>query len=72
MPRDEARAYALEWSLSTPERVDKMLQFVTDPLWRIYAPSYDEGERLCAAFVGDHPTRFKRLLTEQLTPADLA
>jgi hypothetical protein len=69
--REEAHAYALEWSLSPEQRVDKMLEFVTHPLWRTYVPSYDAGERLSRAFVDGDPARFKRLLTEQLTPADL-
>lgn len=68
----EARDYALEWGLAPPERVDKSLEFVMHPTWRTYVPSYAEGERLCVRFVGDDPARFKRLLTEQLTPADLA
>jgi hypothetical protein len=72
LSRDDARAYALEWSLATEDRVDKALEFVTHPVWRTYAPSYAEGERLCVEFVGGDPARFKRLLAEQLTPAGLA
>jgi hypothetical protein len=48
-----------------------MFRFISDPMWGTYVPTYLEGERLCLAFVGDDPARFKRLLTEQLTPADL-
>jgi hypothetical protein len=68
---DEAKAYALEWSLAPEDRVDKMLEFVTHPLSRIYIHLYSEGERLAVPFVNGDTARFKRLLTEQLTPADL-
>ena len=40
-------------------------------LWRSYSVTYIEGYRLCKAFVAGDPERFKRLLTEQLTTADL-
>jgi hypothetical protein len=69
---DDVKEYMLEWTLLSEHRVDKALQFVTDPLSRTYVHSYGEGERLTVGFVGGDPTRFKRLLTEQLTPADLA
>lgn len=72
VPESEARAYARQWSLQSGARLDKLFAFVTDPVWRTYVPSYTEGERLCSAFVGGDPARFERLLTEQLTPADLA
>ena len=36
-----------------------------------YVHCYSEGHRLCAAFVGDDPERFKRLLVEQIVPSDL-
>jgi hypothetical protein len=32
---------------------------------------YGAGHRLCKRFVGDDPQRFRTLLTEQLTTADL-
>jgi hypothetical protein len=37
-----------------------------------YTHCYPEGLRLCSAFVRGDAARFKRLLTEQLVPADLA
>ena len=42
------------------------------PTWRAYLTCYVEGLPLCRAFVGGDPTRFDRLLSEQLTPDDLA
>jgi hypothetical protein len=67
----EVREYALHWSLKPPEIVDRMLAFAGDPIWRTYVSTYSEGHRLCRAFVAGHEQRFTRLLTEQLTPADL-
>ena len=69
---DEARSYIERWSLQPPKRVEQRLRFITDPTWRAYVFSYVEGHRLAAAFVAGDAARFRRLLTEQLTPADLA
>jgi hypothetical protein len=69
--RDEARAYLIRWALASERRADQALRFYTDPVWRSYATTYSDGYRLCRAFVDGDPARFKRLLTEQLTPADL-
>ncbi len=67
----EVREYALHWSLKPPEIVDRMLAFAGDPTWRTYVSTYSDGLRLCRAFVAGDEQRFRRLLTEQLTPADL-
>jgi hypothetical protein len=71
VPFDEVRAYAHRWSLRTEERVDKGLQFVTDPTWRAYVFCYTEGLTLARGFVRGDVGRFRRLLTEQFVPADL-
>jgi hypothetical protein len=68
---DEGRDYLMRWGLSSAERAAHQLEFVLDPVWRAYVPTYVEGYELCHAFVGGDPERFKRLLTEQLTPDDL-
>jgi hypothetical protein len=44
---------------------------MTHPVWRSYNTTYTDGYRICKAFVNGDPARFKRLLTEQLTPADI-
>ena len=67
----EVREYALHWSLKPPEIVDRMLAFAGDPVWRTYVSTYSDGLSLCRAFVAGEEERFARLLTEQLTPADL-
>jgi hypothetical protein len=70
--RDEARDYLVRWNLASEGRAVSQLEFLGHPLWRAYVPTYVEGYYLCRDFVRGDPARFKRLLTEQLTPADLA
>jgi hypothetical protein len=68
---DEAIEYLLRWGLVTRRRAEQLVRFITDPVWRTYISTYTAGYDLCRDFVDDDPARFKRLLTEQLTPADL-
>lgn len=68
----EVVEYAQRWLLMEPERAAKAVQFLTDPTWRAYIFCYIEGLDLCRAFVAGDPARFARLVSEQLTPADLA
>ncbi len=69
---DDVVAYAERWALLPRNRATKAVQFLTDPTWRAYIFCYVEGLPLCRRFVGGDPSRFERLLTEQLVPADLA
>jgi hypothetical protein len=71
-PLDEVREYARRWSLNSDARIEKGFDFILDPTWRAYAFCYTEGVRLGRGFVGDDPARFRQLVTEQLTPADLS
>ncbi|MGO9027080.1 MAG: DUF885 domain-containing protein [Acidimicrobiales bacterium] len=59
------------WGLLSRDRASKSVEFLTHPTWRAYLTCYVEGLPLCRAFVGGDPARFDRLLSEQLTPADL-
>jgi hypothetical protein len=68
---DEAREYVMHWALASEKRAGHVIGFINDPMWRSYITTYPNGYRLCKEFVSDDPARFKRLLTEQLTPADL-
>jgi hypothetical protein len=68
---EEARDYVMRWSLSSGRRADQQISFITDPTWRAYISTYADGYRVCRDFVDGDPQRFKRLLTEQLTTADL-
>ncbi len=53
-------------------RASKVVEFLTHPTWRAYLTCYVEGLPLCRAFVGGDPARFERLLSEQMTPDQLA
>jgi hypothetical protein len=68
---EEAIEYSMKWGLRSRKRAKQSVRFVTDPVWRSYVSTYTDGYDLCREFVGGDPAKFKRLLTEQLTPADL-
>jgi hypothetical protein len=70
-PEDQARAYLQRWGLMSDRRAEIAMSFITDPIWRSYVTTYADGYELCGAWVGGDPARYRRLLTEQLTPADL-
>ena len=59
------------WGLLSRDRAAKAVEFLTHPTWRAYLTCYVEGFPLCRAFTAGDPARFDRLLSEQLTPADL-
>ena len=69
---DEARDYLTRWALVSPKRAEHNVSFVSHPLWRAYVSTYTDGYRVCRDWVAGDTEKFKRLLTEQLTPADLA
>jgi hypothetical protein len=60
------------WGLMQRDRAAKAVEFLTHPTWRSYLTCYVEGFPLCRAYCAGDPTRFDRLLSEQLTPGDLA
>jgi hypothetical protein len=68
----DALAYLQRWALMSERRAKQSLKFITNPMWRSYVTTYQDGYALCKRWVGGDPARFKRLLTEQLTPADLS
>jgi hypothetical protein len=69
---DDARDYLKRWGLLSDRRAGQSMQFITDPVWRSYVSTYTDGYLICRDWVGGDPARFRRLLTEQLSPADLA
>jgi hypothetical protein len=71
VPADDGISYIERWSLTTPARAAKAMEFLMDPTWRAYPFCYIDGLRICRDFVGGSPERFRRLITEQLLPADL-
>ena len=68
---DEVVGYLARWALLPRSRAEKAVAFLTDPTWRAYISTYVEGLPLCRAYVDGDPARFTRLISEQLTPADL-
>jgi hypothetical protein len=68
---EEALEYLRHWGLRSDRSAEQTLRFITDPMWRSYVTTYADGYELCRDWVAGDPGRFKRLLTEQLTPADL-
>ena len=68
---EETRDYLMRWALSTQQRAEHNVRFMTDPVWRSYISTYTDGLALCRDWVAGDPARFRRLLTEQLSPADL-
>lgn len=69
---DDAIAELVRWGLQPRERAAKALAFLTHPTWRAYIFCYVAGLPLCRRFVGGDPSRFEQLLTEQVTPGQLA
>jgi hypothetical protein len=68
---EEAEAYLREWDLESDEKAARTVAFLTDPSSRAYVSAYPDGRRLCRDFMDRAPGNFTRLLTEQLTTADL-
>ena len=68
---EEAFEYLKRWALMSDRRATQGMRFITDPIWRSYVTTYADGYRVCRDWVDGDPARFRRLLTEQLTPADL-
>lgn len=61
-----------QWALLPRRRAAKHVEFLLHPVWRAYVSCYVEGLPLCRRFVDDDPARFVRLVSEQLTPAEVA
>jgi hypothetical protein len=70
--RDEVIAYVEQWALVPREHAEKTFEFISHPTWRAYMSCYTSGYELCKKWAAGDVTRFRRLLTEQLTTADLA
>ena len=74
---EEAVEYVARWGLRPLEEARHAVSFLVDPTWRAYTITYSAGRDLCRAYVGDEPSRFRRLLTEhvrvsELRPADVS
>ncbi len=71
MATEEAEEYLREWACESNEKAARTAAFVTDPWSRAYVSAYTDGRRLCRDFAERALGNFTRLLTEQLTSADL-
>lgn len=68
---DEATDYVARWALLPRTRAAKRVEFLVNPTWRAYIFCYIDGLRLCRHFVMGDPSRFERLISEQMTPGQL-
>lgn len=68
---EQARAYARRWMVEDDRQVDRRVRNLEELLWRPYESCYTDGLALCQRFTNSDPSRFRRLLHEQLTPSDL-
>ena len=70
--RDVAVSYVERWQLVPRAHAEKNVDFLMHPTWRAYVSCYSSGYELCRQWVDGDAQRFRRLLTEQLSTADLA
>lgn len=70
--RDDVVSYVERWQLVPREHAAKGVDFLMHPTWRAYVSCYSSGYGLCKRWVNGDARRFRRLLTEQLSTADLA
>jgi hypothetical protein len=69
-------AYLRRYGLSTEAEARKRFSFIANPLWRAYIFTYDVGHTLVSAWLSmdngqTKNDKFRRLLTEQVTPSHL-
>jgi hypothetical protein len=73
-PVEEVIAYFLKFSGCTRQEAERSIRFLTDPLTRSYTFTYSMGHALLESIFRRHELTgvFRRLLSEALTPDDLA
>jgi hypothetical protein len=73
-PTGEVAAYLERWALLRPSEVEPALRSIAPPFGEVYVFSYHHGWDLLRTWLAgpDRGARVRRLLTEQLRPADLA
>ncbi len=76
-PREEVAAYMVQHLLITPERAERRLAVIEDPIYRADVIVHYEGERLLRRWfeldlADEHTERFGRLLRELLTPSSIS
>ncbi len=71
LDREQTIDYIRTYGLVTPERATKSFSFLSHPLYRAYIFTYSVGYDLIKA-TADPEQTFRRLLTQQLLPSQLA
>jgi hypothetical protein len=74
---EEVVAYLRRYGLASEAEARQRLRFIADPLWRAYIFTYHAGYDLISRWLDEAPTgernqRFRRLLTEQVYPSQIA
>jgi hypothetical protein len=72
----EVVQYLAHYGLQTQAEAAKRFSFISDPLWRAYIFTYSVGRQLLDAWLAgldyqERIARYRRLLTEQLTPSQI-
>ena len=75
-PPEDVATWLRTVGLQAPDRAQKSLEFLQDPLWRTYAFVYTEGAELLERWLdavppSDQVARFRRLLVDQVTPSGI-
>jgi hypothetical protein len=68
---EEVTEEMARFALVPRARAAKAIEFLRHPTWRAYITCYVAGLPLCRRFVAGDRSRFARLVSEQLLPADL-
>ena len=73
----EVVQYLEHYGLMTEPEAAKRFSFISDPLWRPYIFTYSVGRQLLSGWLDrvegdDRLARFRQLLTEQVTPSQIA
>ncbi|HEV2107661.1 MAG TPA: hypothetical protein VGR16_05315 [Thermomicrobiales bacterium] len=68
---DDVLAYLMRYGQRDEAEARQSLRFIDDPLWRAYVFTYHAGRDLLARWLdgGDRLSRFRTLLTEQVSPS---
>ena len=73
----EVIQYLAHYGMATDAEAAKRFSFISDPLWRAYIFTYSTGRILLDAWLDagrdeERQTRYARVLTDQITPSQIA
>ncbi len=74
---DSVVSYLMRFGLKSEQEAKQSLRFIADPLWRPYIFTYHAGRDLLGRWLhsfpaDEHLARFRSLLTDQITPSQIA